>query len=614
MHRRNKTARMMIAAAGGVVLASGSYGLSAPTLWTYYSSGEIATNANFTTGVQNVSISNTSTSPTVFVPLGDYFEFGLSLELTNNPNGAAGMGNPAQPANLGLATISYAVSSTDTNGSMLQPLISSTMSIGNTPGGQPMFPSTEIFSQSAPADSQQGDVEIGAGGVGDYTAIFQGDFTAPTGTTAAGVARLALWSGSTPSPNNSTPWFIDLGYKALGAGKVTLSPGNSNAIGVDYFADDRVPSQSNPYGYGIDNLGETGGTGNILPPGLVVYIEPSLIWDGHTNSLWNTTTGNWNNAGNTTSDYADPDFVTLDDTGPSNATNITLNTTVSPQLVTVNSNTNNYSISGSGSIGGSATLVKEGNSILTLSTVNKYTGPTTVSAGTLIVNTNGAVPTNNALTITGGKVKLATSTGLATLSSLTISGTGVLDIGNNHVIINYGSSDPKATIIQYLQSGYNGGGWNGPGIDSSAAAANSAYGVGFGDGADGVVAGLSSGQIELKYTLYGDVNLNGVVDGTDFAILAANFNKGVTNGWEAGDFEYKGVVDGTDFGLLAANFNKGASGADAVQALDEFAAANGLLADVPEPASLGIVGLIGGTLLYRRRNGRISTEDSSSKK
>jgi hypothetical protein len=73
------------------------------------------------------------------------------------------------------------------------------------------------------------------------------------------------------------------------------------------------------------------------------------------------------------------------------------------------------------------------------------------------------------------------------------------------------------------------------------------------------------------------------------------------------------VVDGTDFALLAANFNKGASGTDAVQALDEFAAQNGLLADVPEPASLGVVGFIGGMLLYRRRNARTSTEDSSSK-
>jgi hypothetical protein len=52
------------------------------------------------------------------------------------------------------------------------------------------------------------------------------------------------------------------------------------------------------------------------------------------------------------------------------------------------------------------------------------------------------------------------------------------------------------------------------------------------------------------------------VDGTDFGIVAANFNMGV-NGWDQGDFNYDGVVDGTDFGDVAANFNQGVSGAAA---------------------------------------------------
>ena len=73
-------------------------------------------------------------------------------------------------------------------------------------------------------------------------------------------------------------------------------------------------------------------------------------------------------------------------------------------------------------------------------------------------------------------------------------------------------------------------------------------------------AGLSSGTIEIKYTLLGDADLNGIVNGTDFGILAANFNKGVS-GWDQGDFDYHDVVNGHDFGDLAANFNKGATGA-----------------------------------------------------
>ena len=132
-------------------------------------------------------------------------------------------------------------------------------------------------------------------------------------------------------------------------------------------------------------------------------------------------------------------------------------------------------------------------------------------------------------------------------------------------------------------------------------------GLGYADSADpGNPAGLPSGTIEIKYTILGDANLCGVVDGTDFGILAANFNKGIT-GWDEGDFDYNNIVNGLDFGDLAANFNKGAAGTDvgggalSDPALVAFAQANGLMADVPEPVSIGLltVGAVG--MLARRR-------------
>jgi autotransporter-associated beta strand protein len=435
-----------------------------------------------------------------------------------------------------------------------------------------------------------------------YNPITQEDFAVPNGTTSLGATRLALFAGATASPGAATPYFIDLGYRGLATGIVSLSPAvSSNGNGTDYYMAD-VNQNNPPYKYGLQQISIAGTIVNA--PSLVVYIAPSVIWDGHTDhSTWNTVVANWNPSG-ASQTYANPDFVTFDDTAPSNSLNVSLNTTVSPYLVTINSNTNNYSISGTGSIAGSAALVKTGSSTLTLSTVDTFSGPTTVSGGTLVVNATGALPANNALAISNAAdVKLATSTGLATLSSLSITSNGVFDITNNHVIINYGASDPKTTILQYLQSGSAGGLWNGPGINSSTAAANLTYGVGFGDGADGVATGITSGQIELKYTLYGDIDLNGIVNGVDFGILAANFNKGVTNGWESGDFYYQGIVNGVDFGLLANNFNKGDSGGSNSEtaALDSFAAANGLLADVPEPATLGVILASSGLLLARRR-------------
>ena len=189
---------------------------------------------------------------------------------------------------------------------------------------------------------------------------------------------------------------------------------------------------------------------------------------------------------------------------------------------------------------------------------------------------------------------------------------GTLNVQNNEVIISYGSgADPIASIAAMLASGYAGGAWNGKGIDTSAplVIGGLSYGLGYADAADpqDSATGLASGTIEIKFTLLGDADLNNIVNGIDFGILAANFNKGVT-GWDEGDFDYNNIVNGLDFGDLAANFNKGAAGGAAVAALDSFAAANGLLADVPEPTSIALLtaGTLA-TLARRRRSKNIST-------
>ncbi|HEX4053719.1 MAG TPA: PEP-CTERM sorting domain-containing protein [Tepidisphaeraceae bacterium] len=243
-----------------------------------------------------------------------------------------------------------------------------------------------------------------------------------------------------------------------------------------------------------------------------------------------------------------------------------------------------------------------------------------VNNGAITVNSDESYPStltaNGTITGTGGITLQPTSylrfgknVGGSSQSSLTINGgSSYMDLNNNHFYINYGTNpDPAATIRSYLTTGYAAGAWDGAGINSSAATANSAFALGYADSADpGNPAGLATDQIEVKYTLYGDTNLDGSVNSIDFGSLAANFGKS-GKVWDQGDFNYDGTVNSIDFGLLAGNFGKSAGSNAAVvsaadwAALDAFAAANGLMADVPEPASMGLLILGAAGVLARRR-------------
>ena len=297
----------------------------------------------------------------------------------------------------------------------------------------------------------------------------------------------------------------------------------------------------------------------------------------------------------------------------------------SPQTVTLDENTtvgsvqfnnsNSYNIAPG--TGGYALTLDNAGSAANLSVIS---GNHTISAPVSVTSAgiNANIATGSTLTFAGkitgsgplaltsaGTLKLGTSIGEVDVTSLSIAPNARLDLTNNHLFIQYGAgSDPVSSIAALLASGYAGGAWNGPGIDTSAPLVTGGltYGIGYADGADvqHLATGLASGTIEIKYTLLGDADLNGIVNGIDFGILAANFNKGIT-GWDEGDFDYNNIVNGLDFGDLAANFNKGAAGTAATDALEAFAAANGLMADVPEPGSAALMLIAAGALTRRSR-------------
>jgi hypothetical protein len=374
-----------------------------------------------------------------------------------------------------------------------------------------------------------------------------------------------------------------------------------------------------------------------------------------------TSSGSWNNTANwngiiPNAAGAEADFYSA----------ATSNSTVyTDQAITVGTiNFNNsfeYEITGTGSLtlqattGDAEVIVQQGTQELNIPTTiasntvfNVAAGATLVIANPLTIDSGDSITTSGGGTVnyqsiitvdnnasiafgnsthantlsvaTGGKATLQGTGNIVQVGTLSNSGT--IDVTKNELLVNYlPGNDPISSIVAQIKSGYNSGHWNGTGIISSAIATananpnNPQYGIGFSDGADtinghSIVSGLSSGEIEVKYTLLGDANLDGTVNGADFSILAANFGQGYTN-WDQGNFLFTPAVNGADFSALAHNFGQGVNlGAVAVSqadvaALDAFASANGLampdFATVPEPASAALLLIAGATAMSRRR-------------
>jgi autotransporter-associated beta strand protein len=437
---------------------------------------------------------------------------------------------------------------------------------------------------------------IAPGGVGTVGSLTIGGLTSSSLTTL----NFDLGTGSGTITNGD---LLTLGSGTISIGSGTLMTfGGTPVVGDDY----RLIGGSIG-GITLSNFslptapaGDTFALSTTVDSGYIDLVvaaagPPNLTWNNASgNNLWDIATStNWNN-GSANAVYADPATITFNDSNGGSANYaVTLNSTVSPGSVTVNNSLGNYTITGTGKIADAGSFTKSGTGTVILGTALSV-GSMSISAGTVKLATG----------ISAGSGPATTST--IDLTSLSITGNGVLDVNNNHIIITYGASDPISTIAGYLAAGYNGGNWNGlGGIDTSAPLTVNGlkYGLGYADGSDGKVAGLSSGQIEVAYTLAGDANLDGFVNGEDFTILASNFNQSVT-GWDQGDFNYDGTVNGEDFTLLAANFNQGDSGAASagdIAALDAFAAANGLSIDVPEPGTASLCLLLGGAGLLRRK-------------
>lgn len=247
-------------------------------------------------------------------------------------------------------------------------------------------------------------------------------------------------------------------------------------------------------------------------------------------------------------------------------------------------------------IGGSNTLTFSGNPGTT--GIDVRVGTHTISAPVRFLDNSAINLQSNARLQLSGAVH-------GMVKHVSLAAGAQLDLVTNKFIIDYDGASPLATVRAALRSGYNNGSWDGPGIVSSAAAADATdmTAIGLGEASTMGLTTFNGESVDetalvFKFTYFGDANLDGMVDVLDLTKLAQGWQTGVS--WTAGDFDYNGAVDVRDLYLLSLNWLAGVGAPLGEPLLADALEDVGLPAIVPEPAGL-LGAFAAGLLLMRRR-------------
>ncbi len=270
----------------------------------------------------------------------------------------------------------------------------------------------------------------------------------------------------------------------------------------------------------------------------------------------------------------------------------------------------NLSSAASYAISGTSTLTLDGGTGST--SINVTAGNHTINApivlakDTAVAISGGGVLSvqhvrGAGLSVSGGTMKIIaqgtanSASGTSKVTALSVASGAALDLTNNSLIVDYTA---VGTLVDdtrlMLQSGK---------LTSSSTGGK----LGYGDNAilgKATLAGQSvdSTSLLVKFTYGGDANLDGQVDISDLGSLATAWQTSAP--WTGGDFDYSGFVDISDLGILATNWQLGV-GAPLGPSFDQALASVGLgSVTVPEPATIGLLGLcLAG--VSARRNRRI---------
>jgi hypothetical protein len=246
------------------------------------------------------------------------------------------------------------------------------------------------------------------------------------------------------------------------------------------------------------------------------------------------------------------------------------------------------------------------------------TGTLSVSGGTLAATT---IRQRSLAVSNDGLVTLATGGGgVSVVNSLVVStGSGTaaaIDVGNNALIVDYAAGDPTpfADARALAATGYAATAaahWTGPGLRSSAAAADPTLGVAVAEASEALrISGtqtatflgqtVDASAVLVRVTKLGDTNLNGVVDFGDFQRFERGFDQPGAR-WYTGDFNHDSVVDAADFAVLLRHYGQSVPGAPApAVTAAELTALAAFANTVPEPATAATLALAAGVTMLRR--------------
>jgi hypothetical protein len=246
---------------------------------------------------------------------------------------------------------------------------------------------------------------------------------------------------------------------------------------------------------------------------------------------------------------------------------------------------------GYGALSGGRTFVKTGAGGLVLNQPNATINPMQVSEGTLVLANAHALP-NSRISVANGAT-LSLGAGVATtIAHLTLSASSVVDLASGRLTIASGLSASQA--VDEMRKGRDEGTWQGVyGITSRVAAADVSQGL------KRTVGWLenSDGSVTIAYAAPGDGTLDGLVDIMDVAyfLVGGRFDSGQQATWREGDYNYDGIVDILDV--------KDLLGADLYDA-GPYNAPAGTIAAVPEPSTIGLMGVgagVAGLVAARRK-------------